>query len=96
MNHYLLIINLIAAGLILARTVCALNEMTAGTEHHLDRIIFSMLATWAVAVLLGPLYGYIRPQAGEVISNIGAAGLLWGGWWSRHRRSGDISKGQKR
>lgn len=95
MSNYLMIANLIAAALVLARAVCALNEMTARAEHHLDRIFFSILATGAVAVLLCPLYSDIRPHSGEVIFNIGAAGLLWGGSWSRHRRANDISKGQK-
>ena len=80
MNYYLLIINLTAAGLILARAVCALNEMTASAEHHLDRFFCSVLATGAVAVLIGPLYGYITPQMGEVAMNAGFAGLYAVPW----------------
>lgn len=79
-THYLLIINLVAAGLILLRALCALNEMTPGAEHHLDRLFCSVLATGAVAVLLGPLYGYTSPQTGEVAMNAGFAGLYAVPW----------------
>ncbi|MFJ3045325.1 hypothetical protein ACIPEN_05810 [Herbaspirillum chlorophenolicum] len=80
MSNYLLTINLVAAGLILARAVCALNDMTAGAEHHLDRFFCSVLATGAVAVLLGPLYGYTVPPLGEVAMNAGFAGLYAVPW----------------
>lgn len=79
-NHYLLIINLVAAGLVLARAVCALNEMTPGPEHHLDRLFGSVLATGAFGVLLGPLYGYTAPHMAEVAMNTGVAGIYAFPW----------------
>lgn len=79
-SHYLLIINLVAASLVLVRAVCALNEMTPGPEHHLDRFFGSVLATGAFGVLLGPLYGYTAPHMAEVAMNTGLAGTYAVPW----------------
>jgi hypothetical protein len=79
MNNYLMIINLIAAGLMLARAVCALNEMTAGAEHHLDRLFISLVAAGESGILLGPLFGHITaPEL--VVLNVGFAGLYAVPW----------------
>ena len=80
MTNYLLIINLAAASLVLTRAVCALNEMTPGPEHHLDRLFGSVLATGAFGVLLGPLYGYTMPHLAEVAMNTGLAGTYAVPW----------------
>jgi len=80
-NHYLLIINLIAAGLVLARAVCALNEMTAGAEHHLDRLFISLVAAGESGILLGPLFGHLMaPALAYVVLNVGFAGLYAVPW----------------
>lgn len=75
MTNYLLIINFVAAGLIMARALCALNEMTPGAEHHLDRFFSSVLATGALGVMLRPLCGYSAPHVEVVAMNAGIAGL---------------------
>lgn len=81
MSNYLLIINLVAAGLVLARAVCALNEMTAGAEHHLDRLFISLVAAGESGILLGPLFGHIMaPALAHVVLNVGVAGLYAVPW----------------
>ncbi|WP_343743389.1 hypothetical protein [Herbaspirillum huttiense] len=94
MNHYLLIINLIAAALILARAVCALNEMTAGAEHHLDRLFISLVATGESAILLGPLFGnMLAPELAYVVLNVGIFGIYAMPWFytaARERLKGRV------
>lgn len=81
MSNYLLIINLVAAGLVLARAVCTLNEMTAGVEHHLDRLFISLVAAGESAILLGPLFGQmLAPELAHVVLNVGFAGLYAVPW----------------
>lgn len=81
MNNYLLIINLVASALVLARAVCALNEMTAGAEHHLDRLFISLVAAGESGILLGPLFGLITaPALAHVVLNVGVAGLYAVPW----------------
>lgn len=92
--NYLLAANLVASALLLGHALMAINKMTPKTPHW-RRCFYVALAVGAAAVLLGPIYGYVRPQAGEVISNVGAAGLLWGGWWSHKRRATDALKGKR-
>lgn len=80
-NHYLLIINLVAASLILARAVCALNEMTADAEHHLNRLFISLVAAGESSILLGPLFGHlIAPALAYVVLNVGIAGIYAVPW----------------
>ncbi|MBW9336184.1 hypothetical protein FEE59_21950 [Herbaspirillum sp. RU 5E] len=81
MNNYLLIINLIAAGLVLAHAVCALNKMNAGAEHHSDRLFFSLVVAGESGILLGPLFGYmLRPEMAYVVLNVGFGGLYAVPW----------------
>lgn len=75
MTNCMMIINSVAAGLIMARALCALNEMTRGPEHHLDRLFASVLATGALGVILRPLCGYSVPHLEVVAMNTGIAGI---------------------
>lgn len=79
--HYLLIINLVAAGLILMHALCLLNEMTPAAEHHFDRLFFSLVVAGESGILLGPLFGYmLRPEMAYVVLNVGFAGLYAVPW----------------
>ena len=80
-NHYLLIINLVAAGLILIHALCLLNQMTPAAEHHFDRLFFSLVVAGESGILLGPLFGYmLRPEMAYVVLNVGFAGLYAVPW----------------
>lgn len=94
MNHYLLIINLLAAALVLARAVCTLNKMTSGAEHHFDRLFISLVATGESAILLGPMFGQmLAPELAYVVLNAGFAGryaLPWLYVAARERLKGRV------
>ncbi|WDZ97999.1 hypothetical protein Herbaro_09520 [Herbaspirillum sp. WKF16] len=87
----LLVINLLASVLLLAHCLFRINKMDRSSNHAV-RVFYILLGVGAAGVLLGPLYAYTRPQPAEVISNIGAAGLLWGGWFYRNRRASDVKE----
>lgn len=87
--NYWLIINLAASVLLFAHCLYRINVMGLRSNHFV-RGFYILLAVGAAGVLLGPFYGYLQPQPAEVISNIGAAGLLWGGWLYRNRRATDL------
>lgn len=91
-SNPLLIVNLVASLLLLAHCLLRINIMHRRSNHFV-RGFYIMLAVGAAGVVLGPLYSYTSPQPAEVISNIGAAGLLWGGWMYRNRRASDAPGG---
>ncbi|MEH3087732.1 MAG: hypothetical protein PGN26_14630 [Xylophilus ampelinus] len=87
----LLAINLLAAAAVLAHAVCAINHMD-GHTWHVQRVFYIAMALGAFAVMLGPLYGYRQPQPGEVLLNLGAAGVLlcrvWLDWRAQRGAGG--------
>lgn len=86
--NYLLIFNLLASAALLGHSACMLNRMTH-RSNHFSRIGYVVLAVGSAGVLLGPIYGLMRPQLPEVISNAGAASVLITGWFYQNRRSSD-------
>lgn len=88
-TYWLLLVNLLASGLLFAHCMWRINVM-GRRSHHGVRFFYVLLAVGAAGVLLGPIYYYTNPQPAEVISNIGAAGLLWGGWFAGRRRADDV------
>lgn len=95
-SNYLLIMNWLASAFLLAHCLLQLNHMNF-RSNHLVRGLYILLAVGAAGVLLAPLYDYSGVQlaeAAQVISNIGAAGLLWGGFLFRNRRASDVKERQ--
>lgn len=90
-TDYLLVVNLLASLALFLHCVFALNRMNH-RSNHLVRAWYVISALGAFGVITGPLYGYISPQPAEVISNVGVAGLLAGGWLYRNRRATDIGE----
>lgn len=69
----MLALNLAAAAVVfLFGLFGAINNMTGCTRHGI-RIAWILLTTGALAVLLGPLYGYVSPRWSEVLLNVGVA-----------------------
>jgi len=65
----MLALNLVAAAVVfLFGLFGAINNMTGCTRHGI-RIAWILLTTGALAVLLGPLYGYVTPRWSEVLLN---------------------------
>lgn len=85
MMNPLLIINLIAGVILLARTAVECNLMDR-RSHHGRRFFYSVMGAGALAILLGPFTGYTHPPLSEVCVNIGAAGLFLCDWIGRQRR----------
>lgn len=81
-----LILNLLAGAILLGHTLCVLNRMTR-RSNHLYRLFCVLLGVGAVAVLTGPLYGYTEPQPGEVLLNVGMAGVVVTSWLAKNRRT---------
>ncbi|NQE47972.1 hypothetical protein [Herbaspirillum rubrisubalbicans] len=90
-TDYLLLINLLASLALFLHCVFALNRMNH-RSNHLVRAWYVIAGFGSFGVLAGPLYGYIHPQPMEVIANVGAAGLLAGGWLYRNRRATDTGE----
>ena len=82
----ILILNLLAAAILLGHALCVLNRMTR-RSNHLYRMFYVLLGVGAVAVLTGPLYGYTEPPPGEVLLNVGMTGVLMTGWFAKNRRA---------
>ena len=73
----------IAVGLaILVHAMCVINTMDRSTDH-LFRLGYVTLGVGALAVVLGPVYGYSHPPPAETLVNIGAALALIVGTWRR-------------
>jgi len=82
----LLILNLLAGASLLCHALCVLNRMDRHS-NHLYRLFYSLLGVGAIAVLAGPLYGYTQPQTGEVLLNVGMAGIVVNNWFAKDRRA---------
>jgi len=89
--NYLLLFNLVASAALLGHSACVLNRMNHKSNHFF-RIGYVVLAVGSAGVLLGPIYGLMRPQLPEVISNAGAASVLITGWFYRNRRGANDLK----
>ncbi|TDY35081.1 hypothetical protein [Janthinobacterium sp. 75] len=80
------ILNLLAGAILLGHALCVLNRMTR-RSNHLYRMFYVLLGVGAVAVLTGPLYGYTEPPPGEVLLNVGMAGVVVTSWLAKNRRT---------
>lgn len=86
MMNILFGVNLLASLVMLAHAMCVLNRMTY-KSNHFYRVFYVVLGVGAFAVLAGPLYGYTRPQIGEVILNVGMTGIVMSSWFMKNRRA---------
>ena len=69
---FLLALNIAAAFVIFINGLYAINHMSADTTHRI-RIAWIAMTTGALAILAGPLFGYMHPAWQEVMLNIGCA-----------------------
>ena len=81
----MLTLNWLAGIVLLAHSLCVLNRMHR-RSNHLNRLFYVLLGVGAVAVLTGPLYGYTEPPPGEVLLNVGMAGVVVTSWLAKNRR----------
>lgn len=72
----MLVLSLMAAAVIFSVGLFgAINSMDHATRHGI-RLAWFALTTGALAILLGPLYGYTQPAWSEVLLNVGTALFL--------------------
>ena len=81
-----LILNLLAGAVLLGHALCVLNCMTR-RSNHLYRMFYVLLGVGCLAVLTGPLYGYTEPPPGEVLLNVGMAGIVVTSRLAKNRRA---------
>lgn len=67
-----LLLNLLAAAIVLVTGLWHANNMTEHTRHGI-RLAWVILTAGALAILLSPLYGYTHPIWSEVFFNMGVA-----------------------
>lgn len=79
-------LNWMAAAILLVHCLCVLNCMHRHSNHAY-RLAYVLLGVGAIAVLAGPIYGYTRPPTGEVLLNVGMAGVVLVGHFAKNRRA---------
>jgi hypothetical protein len=84
--NFLLIVNILVGWVVVVHATCSINAMTRQTDH-VYRLGYILLAVSALAVVVGPFYGYTKPQWSEVLFNAGAGLVLIRGWWLREVRT---------